>query len=289
MKKKKILILGSEGQIGGHLFYYLQKEKKYNPIKFDLTLGQKFDLRNSKNVFLEKEIKKSDFVFFLAFDVGGSRYLKKYQNTFNFLINNVFIIGNVFRLLKKHKKKFIFASSQMSNMDFSPYGTLKRLGESITNSLNGIYVKFWNVYGIEKELKKSHVITDFVLMAFKNKKIKMLTSGNESREFLYADDCSAGLCEIMNEYNFFLKKKKELHLTTSKKIKIIQIAKIIKKIFNKKGVKVSIYPSKKNDELQNNVNNLSNNFFLKYWTPKHKIEDGIEKIIEYYQKKKKYF
>jgi hypothetical protein len=39
-------------------------------------------------------------------------------------------------LLKKYKKKFIFASSQMSNMDFSPYGTLKRLGESITKSLN---------------------------------------------------------------------------------------------------------------------------------------------------------
>ena len=26
---------------------------------------------------------------------------------------------NVFKLLKKHKKKFIFASSQMSNMDFN--------------------------------------------------------------------------------------------------------------------------------------------------------------------------
>ena len=54
-------------------------------------------------------------------------------------------------------------------MDFSPYGTLKRLGESLTNSLNGIYVKFWNVYGVEKELNKSHVITDFVLMALRKK------------------------------------------------------------------------------------------------------------------------
>ncbi len=285
MKKKNILILGSEGQIGGHLYDYLKKEKKYNPIRFDLTLGQKFDLRNSKNIFLEKEIKRSDFIFFLAFDVGGSRYLKKYQNTFNFLINNVLIIGNVFKLLKKHKKKFVFASSQMSNMDFSSYGTLKRLGESITNSLNGIYVKFWNVYGIEKELKKSHVVTDFVLMAIKKKKIKMLTSGNESREFLYADDCSEGLCMIMSRYNFFLKKKKELHLTTSKKIKIIQIAKIVKKILFKRGIKISIYPSKKKDDLQNNVNNLSNNFFLKFWRPKYKIDSGIEKIIQYYLNK----
>ena len=97
---------------------------------------------------------------------------------------------------------------------FSPYGTLKRIGESITNSLNGVYVKFWNVYGIEKELKKSHVITDFVIMALKKKKIKMLTSGNESREFLFADDCSEGLFKIMKKYNFFSKQGKEIHLTT---------------------------------------------------------------------------
>ena len=100
-----------------------------------------------------KNIKKSDFVFFLAFDVGGSRYLKKYQRTYDFLINNLLIMSNVFRLLKKYNKKFIFASSQMSNMDFSPYGTLKRLGEDVTKSLNCLYVKFWNVYGIEKEIE----------------------------------------------------------------------------------------------------------------------------------------
>ena len=168
--KKNILILGSEGQIGGHLQDYLKLKKKYNVIKFDLILGKKFDLRNFNNHLLEKQIKKSDFVFFLAFDVGGSRYLKKYQKTYNFLINNLLILSNVFRLLKKHKKKFVFASSQMSNMDFSPYGTLKRLGEDVTKSLNAVYVKFWNVYGIEKDLAKSHVITDFVLKGLKKKK-----------------------------------------------------------------------------------------------------------------------
>ena len=194
-------------------------------------------------------------------------------------------MGNVFRLLSKHKKKFIFASSQMSNMDFSPYGTLKRLGEDLSKSLNCLYVKFWNVYGIEKEIEKSHVITDFVRMAINKKKINMLTNGNESREFLYADDCSRGLFKIMVNFNFFVKKKKELHLTTAKKIKIIQIAKIIKKILLKKNIKIEIRPSNKKDNLQNNVNNLSNNFFLKYWKPKYSIKSGIEKIIGYHLKK----
>ena len=160
-------------------------------------MGKSFDLRDFKNTKLEKSIRNCDFVYFLAFDVGGSRYLKKYQKTFSFMINNLLIMSNVFRLLKKHNKKFIFASSQMSNMDFSPYGTLKRLGEEVTKSLNAIYVKFWNVYGIENDIEKSHVVTDFVLKALKNKKINMLTNGKESREFLFADDCSEGLFIIM--------------------------------------------------------------------------------------------
>jgi len=282
MKKKNILILGSEGQIGGHLTEYLKK-KGHRVIKFDIVLGLSDDLRNPNNKKIEKEIKSCDFVFFLAFDVGGSRYLKKYQKTYNFLINNLFIMANVFKLLNKYKKKFIFASSQMSNMDFSPYGTLKRLGEDLTESLNGVYVKFWNVYGIEKDLGKSHVITDFILMGLKNKKINMLTSGNESREFLYADDCSMGLSIIMNKFNYFFKKKNELHLTTSKKIKIIDIAKIIKKILSKRKINISIKPSDKKDVLQNNINNEANKFLLRYWKPKTSIEGGVEKIVNYYE------
>ena len=281
--KKNILILGSEGQIGGHLQDYLKLKKKYNVIKFDLILGKKFDLRNSNNHLLEKKIKKSDFVFFLAFDVGGSRYLKKYQKTYNFLINNLLILSNVFRLLKKHKKKFVFASSQMSNMDFSPYGTLKRLGEDVTKSLNSVYVKFWNVYGVEKDLAKSHVVTDFVLKALKKKKIKMLTSGSESREFLYADDCSEALSIIMEKFNFFVKKNRELHLTTGKRIKIMNIAKIIQKILLERNIKIKIMPAKKKDDLQNNINNVPNRFFLKFWKPRHKIEQGIKQVIDYYQ------
>ena len=55
----------------------------------------------------------------------------------------------------------------MSNMTYSNYGLLKLVGERVTQSLNSNYVKFWNVYGIEKDLKKAHVITDFVKMAVK--------------------------------------------------------------------------------------------------------------------------
>ena len=75
------------------------------------------------------------FVFFLAFDVGGSRYLKKYQHTFDFINNNTHLMAQAFDALNKYNKPFVFASSQMSNMSYSPYGVLKRVGELYTKSL----------------------------------------------------------------------------------------------------------------------------------------------------------
>lgn len=152
----KVLILGSRGQIGEHLFYFLKK-KKYKVYGIDIVNSSSEDLRNNSNKKFQKLIKKVDFVFFLAFDVGGSVYLENYQKSYDFLMNNIAIMNNVFTQLKKNNKKFIFATSQMSNMSFSPYGVLKKVGEHLSesNKLKGISVKFWNVYGIEHDLKKS--------------------------------------------------------------------------------------------------------------------------------------
>ena len=103
-------------------------------------------------------------------------------------MNNVQIMANTFSILKKNKKKFIFATSQMSNMLFSSYGILKKIGENLTSSLGGLNVRFWNVYGYETDLEKSHVITDFILKSLKTNKINMLTDGiisqKENKRFL---------------------------------------------------------------------------------------------------------
>lgn len=277
----KVLILGSEGQIGSHLKMYLKK-KNYSVYEFDITNSQKQDLRIFNNLNCKKLIKKVDFIFFLAFDVGGSRYLKKYQNTYDFVSNNIKLMSNTFELIKKYKKKFIFASSQMSNMTYSNYGILKNIGERYSELLNGIVVKFWNVYGIEKDLTKSHVITDFIIKGIKNKKIDMLTNGKEVRDFLYAEDCCNGLEIIMKKFNQIKKSKKSIDLTTGRYTSILNIAKIIKKILNEKKVQVIIKPSSNVDTVQKNKKNLPNRFFFKFWKPKYTLENGIREIINYY-------
>ena len=280
--KKNILVLGSSGQIGHHFCQYLEK-KKYNVLKFDLIDGKKYDLRINNNLKLIRLLKKANYIFFLAFDVGGSRYLKKYQNSSRFILNNLKIMNNTFELLSKYKKPFLFASSQMSNMTYSNYGLLKLIGEKISSSLNGNNVKFWNVYGVEKDLSKSHVITDFILMSLKNKKIKMMTNGKESREFLHADDCSIGLEVIMNNHTKFKLQNKELHLTTGKETKIMEIAKIIQRIAKKDDLNINIFKGLKKDTVQKNRKNKYNQYLSKFWKPKVNIELGIREIYKYYK------
>lgn len=278
---KKILILGSEGQVGSHLTTFLKK-KKYNVFEFDIVRSSREDLRIYKNAKLERLVKNSDFIFFLAFDVGGSRYLKKYQNTYDFMSNNIKLMNNTFDLIKKFNKKFIFASSQMSNMTYSNYGILKNIGEKYSNILEGIIVKFWNVYGIEKDLSKSHVITDFIIKGIKKKKIDMLTNGKEMRDFLYAEDCCEGLEIIMKKFNQIKRFNKPVDLTTGKYTTILNVAKIIKKILSEKKINVSIKPSKSSDTVQKDKRNLPDRFFLRFWKPKYSLEQGIVEIIKYY-------
>ncbi len=247
----KVTILGSSGQIGKYLTEYLLN-KNYQVHEFDILNGEHQDMRLIPNPELIKVIEDSDFVFFLAFDVGGSRYLKKYQHTFHFINNNVRLMMNTFSLLKKYNKKFIFASSQMSDMSHSPYGVLKNIGELYTKSLNGLIVKFWNVYGIEKDYEKSHVITDFIRKGFETGVIDMLTDGQEEREFLYAEDCCEALETLMHNYDDF-SSEDNLHITSFSSTKIIDIAHMIAGQFNLIGkYKVTIKPSKEIDKVQFN-------------------------------------
>ena len=46
--KKNILVLGSSGQIGHHLCWYLKKEK-YNVLEFDILDGKKYRVCVHKN------------------------------------------------------------------------------------------------------------------------------------------------------------------------------------------------------------------------------------------------
>ena len=274
----RITILGSSGQIGAYLTEYL-RDKGHDVREFDMINSEDQDMTKIPNSDLHARISTSEFVFFLAFDVGGSRYLKKYQHTFKFIDNNTRMMANAFGYLEQYKVPFIFASSQMSNMSYSPYGVMKRVGELYTKSLGGLIVKFWNVYGIEKDIEKSHVITDFIRKGFETGKIEMLTDGTEKREFLYAEDCCEALEKVMEEYET-LDSDDNLHITSFHSTTILEIANIIRQLFLSDHKIITLVPSEAKDEVQKDARNEADPYILKLWKPKTSIRDGIKKVFE---------
>ena len=269
----KYAILGSAGQIGAHLTdYLLRKGETVTP--FDIVNDPTQDLRI--DFAIDSYIKDADFVFVMAFDVGGSTYLKKYQKTFDFVDNNTRLMTNTFRALKKFNKPFIFASSQMSNMAWSSYGALKAVGEHYCRALNSPIVKFWNVYGIESDPRKTHVITDFVKMAVKGHPITMRTNGLEERQFLYADDCSEALYTLANAG---VQLNKEYHISSFKWVSVYSVAEII----SQQCDGVSIIPSESRDTVQMDKRNEPDPYIIDagIWKPKTTLKEGIQKIVDY--------
>ena len=282
--KSKVLILGSRGQIGAYLTEYLRK-KGHTVIEFDKNRSIEDDLTVIPCPDLKNQIKVADFIYFLAFDVGGSHYLKKYQHTFGFINNNARMMANVFNLLGEYKKPFVFASSQMSNMSHSPYGVMKRVGELYTKSLNGLIVKFWNVYGIENDMEKAHVITDFIKKGFETGTIDMMTNGFEHREFLYAEDCCEALEVVMENYSNF-SSDDNLHITSGVGTSILEIASKIQTLFAGIGKAVSVVPGTSRDEVQKDARNEADPHIKSWWRPQTTIDEGLAKVFN--EMKKEY-
>ena len=219
-------------------------------------------------------LHRYDFVYFLAFDVGGSRYLKTYQHTAPFMNNNMKLMANIFEQIQSNRVPFMFTSSQMASMSYSPYGLLKHLGELNATALGGLVVKFWNVYGIEHDLDKAHVITDFIIKA-KEGKIDMMTDGNEVRQFLYAVDCCECM-DILAENYDNIDRDKELHVTNFQWHPIIEIANQIQSHYPDSVVE----PGTATDTVQKDARNEPDDYILNFWKPKTSLAKGIELIVK---------
>lgn len=260
----RVLVLGSRGVIGRALVRrlissgYVVKER-------DILISREHDLSSASTLSkLANIIDDSDFVFFLAYDVGGSKYIS--NPTLQFMNNNSRIMLNTFPLLAR--KRFIFASSTMSNMNIA-YGALKMVGEHYTKILGGVSARFWNVYGPQEPGLKAHAITDFIDSFVKTGTIKLLTDGSEQRQLLHSADCASCLEAMMLNYEHM---PPIVDVSSFQWTTIWDVAKLV-------GEKV-IEGKSQGDS--HSFMNEPNDFILKFWKPRITLKDGIGELL--YQK-----
>lgn len=265
----KHLVLGSSGQIGTALCRYL-RNKNEEVIEFDIKNGLNYDLRVTPNWTLQESMRECDFVYFLAYDVGGVKYLENHQDSHEFIENNMKMMVNTFELLKLLKKPFIFASSP--NYPTHSYGMLKRLGEKMTHDIGGVVTRFWNVYDEEHDVEKFHVITDFIKMAKEDGVIRMRTTGEESRQLIHGHDASRCLYKISKNYTPSI----TYDISNGQWTSIRNVALIVSKSFEKP---VAIIPGLKAD--LSDTNSRTNPKWDEEFFGPHEIslEEGIKRLI----------
>jgi len=262
MKKNTItnLIIGSEGFIGKSFCEYLINQGE-EVIRFDIKIDKKDDGR--KFIF---DFTNIDRIYFLAWDVGGAKYLYKEDAQLQQLNWNMELLTNIMPQLQKCKKPFLFISSQLAEETDTVYGVTKRLGEIWTKILEGTYIRQWNVYGpLESITERSHVISDFVVQALKTKEIKIMTTGEEKRQFIHIDD-------VCRAWHMALQQKiKGTHDVTSFEwIKIIDIANMIAKTTGATVIPGEIIGSTPITPIKGKIIG---------WSPEVSLEDGLEKMI----------
>lgn len=188
------LVIGSEGFVGKPFCRYLESLGD-EVVRFDIKKSVQEDGRYSR-----LNLEGIDRVYFLAWNVGGSKYLYQSNTQFTQLDWNLSLMQNIFPQLQKKKVPFLFVSSQLAQDIDTVYGITKRLGEVWTRLLGMVVVRLWNVYGpIEEETERSHVVSDFVLQAVTKGEIRMLTDGKEIRQFIHIDDTCRAFHQAINQ------------------------------------------------------------------------------------------
>ena len=255
------LVIGSEGFVGKVFSKYL-KDDGEKVIHFDVKRTQNEDGREAV-----LDLDGIDRVYFLAWDVGGSKYLYKEETQLKQLDWNLKLLSNIMSQLNISKTPFLFVSSQLAEEHNTVYGVTKRLGEVWTQLLNGVRVRLWNVYGpIEEPSERTHVISDFVYQAIKTGEIKMLTSGLEQRQFIHVlDVCKALQQAISMELSGIY------DITSFEWISIRQVANIIADISDAKVIPGDRVGSTPLTPIRGKIPK---------WLPSVKIECGLKMMVD---------
>ncbi len=205
-----------------------------------------------------QNLKKIDTLVHLASQTGVIQSMKYPEKDAE---ENIIKTIKLLQFLKnKGLKKVIFSSSMgvlgdnllMPNTSKqNPMNFYAASKASVENYLNvyqktfGIktyILRFSNIYGKYSKFKTS-VITSFIKSILKKKKININGTGNQYRDFLYAEDLAEVIDKLIFSKKFENLNKFPIHVATGKSTSINELIKILKTKFK---LKFNVVRKKKN-------------------------------------------
>jgi nucleoside-diphosphate-sugar epimerase len=264
---KKVLVCGAGGFIGGHLVTSLKAQGHYvigADIKcheYKQTDADEFHQVDLRNQHLVRQLITPDIdtVYQLAADMGGAGYIFTGDNDADIMHNSASININIVDAMIKAQVKNVFYTSSAcmypSHNQLDPINPL--LSESSAYPANPdseygweklfserLYIAYAKNYGLQVRIARLHNVFG-PLGAWNNgrekapaalcRKVAESTSvvdvwgpGEQTRSFLYIDDCINGIHRIQNS-NY----SQPLNLGSDRMISINDLVRLIAKIADK--------------------------------------------------------
>ncbi len=314
MRKQKILITGSAGFMGSHLYDYIFEHygDKYEVYGIDDLSGgfmrnisqpkyfTKLDLRDRKKTCAYIARLKPVTVFHFAADAteGRSQF-----TPFSALDRNLATYMNVLIPAVKYEiKKVILISSMsvygkqqvpfresMTPLPEDIYGIMKMTMEQITKVMSSVYgfnyviLRPHNVYGPRQNLSDPYrnVIGIFINRLLQNKKFYIYGDGEQRRAFSYIDD----ITPVIAEAAFDKKYENEIfNIGSDEVVALYRLAEIVLKSFygsnTPNNIRPQYLPARPQEVKDAFCDHTKAKTLLKYKTTTN-LQEGIKTTIEW--------
>lgn len=313
MKRKRILITGSSGQIGTNLSLELIRKghdvfgvdirpntwnNKINTIIQDLSLTYNEHKKGIGNVVYPESL---DIVIHLAAHAKVYELVKNPSKA----IKNIMMTFNVLEYCRNNKIPIIFSSSrevygdvhryltneEETNIYFteSPYSASKISSEAFIYSyaqcyaINYIVFRFSNVYGrYDNDIDRMERVIPLFIQKIKNDQPITVFGKDKILDFTYIDDCIQGLMSAIELLTNNQKVNQTINLAYGKGSTLVRVAEYIGEALGKKP-KINIENSRIG-EVTHYVADIKRAKKILNYNPRVDLREGIFKTIEWASK-----
>lgn len=313
MKQPRALVCGAGGFIGAHLVadlrqrgYYVVGADMYAP-KFASTQAHKFVLGDLRNVdFCYDVVEGVDEVYQLAANMGGAGFIFTGDNDADIMTDNALININIAEAMKAHDVRRVFYSSSAciypediqtdpKNADLretnaypanpdSDYGWEKIFSERMwlayarNHGFDVRIARLHNVYGplsawTGGREKSPAALCRKVAEAEVNGVVEVWGPGNQTRSFLYIDQCLEGIRRMMDSEH-----SGPFNLGSERMISMNGLVELISQLVDKPVTINNI------DGPLGVMGRTSNNNLLRAkldWAPEENLEYGIKQTYDW--------